>query len=71
MLVFGLPESPRYCYKEGRDDEALQILSDVYGRPKDDPKILAEQAEILEALAIETKHGEYKWRYISLLNPTS
>ncbi|KAB8211220.1 general substrate transporter [Aspergillus parasiticus] len=64
ILVFGLPESPRYCYKEGRDDEALQILSDVYGRPKDDAKILAEQAEILEALAIETKHGEYKWRNI-------
>ncbi|EAU32054.1 conserved hypothetical protein [Aspergillus terreus NIH2624] len=64
LLVFGLPESPRYCYKEGRNEEALQILSDFYGRPKDDPKILAEQAEILEALAIETKHGEYKWRNI-------
>ncbi|KAE8378424.1 general substrate transporter [Aspergillus bertholletiae] len=64
ILVFGLPESPRYCYKEGRDDEALQILSDVYGRPKDDAKILAEQADILQALAIETKHGEYKWRNI-------
>ncbi|THC91260.1 hypothetical protein EYZ11_009279 [Aspergillus tanneri] len=67
VLVFGLPESPRYCYKEGRNDQALQILSDVYGRPKDDPKILAEQAEILEALAVETKHGEYKWRYSAVL----
>ncbi|KAB8237297.1 putative MFS sugar transporter [Aspergillus alliaceus] len=64
ILVFGLPESPRYCYKEGRHDEALQILSDVYGRPKDDERILAEQLEILEAIAIETKHGEYKWRNI-------
>ena len=64
ILVFGLPESPRYCYKEGRRDEALQILSDVYGRPKDDPKILAEQAEILEALAVETQHGEFQWRYV-------
>ncbi|RAH66960.1 putative MFS sugar transporter [Aspergillus aculeatinus CBS 121060] len=64
ILVFGLPESPRYCYKEGRRDEALQILSDVYGCPKDDPKILAEQAEILEALAVETQHGEFQWRNI-------
>ncbi|KAF9889637.1 hypothetical protein FE257_007145 [Aspergillus nanangensis] len=64
VLIFGLPESPRYCYKEGRHEEALQILSDVYGRPKDDPKILAEQAEILEAIAMETKHGEYQWRNI-------
>ena len=62
--MFGLPESPRYCYKEGRNEEALQILSDVYGRPKDDPKILAEQEEILEAISVETKYGEYKWRYV-------
>ncbi|KAK1148543.1 hypothetical protein N8T08_009549 [Aspergillus melleus] len=64
VLVFGLPESPRYCYKEGRNEEALQILSDVYGRPKDDEKIQAEQAEILDALAVELKHGEYQWRNI-------
>lgn len=68
VLVFGLPESPRYCYKEGRNEEALQILSDVYGRPKDDPKILAEQEEILEAISVETKYGEYKWRYVPTFN---
>ncbi|KAL2800933.1 general substrate transporter [Aspergillus keveii] len=64
FLVFGVPESPRYCYQKGRNEEALQILSDVYGVPKDDPKIQAEQTEILDALAIEMKHGEYKWRNI-------
>ncbi|KAL4901314.1 hypothetical protein BDW74DRAFT_170247 [Aspergillus multicolor] len=64
ILVFGVPESPRYCYQRKRNEQALQILSDVYGRPKDDPKIQAEQSEILEALAVETKEGEYKWRNI-------
>ncbi|KAL4992052.1 general substrate transporter [Aspergillus falconensis] len=64
ILIFGVPESPRYCYQKGRNDQALQILSDVYGKPKDDPKIQAEQTEILEALAVETKNGEYKWRNI-------
>ncbi|PYH41941.1 putative MFS sugar transporter [Aspergillus saccharolyticus JOP 1030-1] len=64
VLVFGLPESPRYCYKEGRHEEALQILSDVYECPKDDPKIIAEQEEILKAIAIETEHGEFQWRNI-------
>ncbi|GIJ85560.1 hypothetical protein Asppvi_004419 [Aspergillus pseudoviridinutans] len=64
ILVFGLPESPRYCYKEERNDEALQILSDVTGLPKDHPKIVAEQEEILEALELETKHGGYQWRNI-------
>ncbi|KAL3482529.1 general substrate transporter [Aspergillus californicus] len=64
FLVLGVPESPRFCYQKGRNEEALQILSDVYGRPKDDPRIQEEQAEILEALAMETKNGEYQWRNV-------
>lgn len=62
MLVFGLPESLRFCYQHGRNEEALQILSDVYGRPKDDPKIQAEQAEILETISVETENGGFRWR---------
>ena len=64
FLVFGLPESPRYCYQQGRNEEALQILCDIFGREPDHPKIQQEQAEILEAIAVETKHGQYKWRTI-------
>ena len=62
VLVFGLPESPRYCYSEGRNKEALQILCDVYGLPPDHPSIVAEESEVLEAIAVETREGEYKWR---------
>lgn len=62
MLVFGLPESPRFCYQHGRNDEALQILSDVYGKPKDDPQIQSEQTEILDAIAVETENGGFQWR---------
>jgi hypothetical protein len=64
VLVFGLPESPRYCYAKGRKDEALQILCDVYDRTPDHPKILLEQNEIIETLAMEREHGEYRWRNI-------
>lgn len=64
FLVFGLPESPRYCYQKGRNDEALQILMMVYDRPADDPTIRREEADILEALQLEREHGEYKWRNI-------
>ena len=61
VLVFGLPESPRYLYKHGRSEEALAILCDVYDGTPNDPKIAKENSEILEALKVEQEHGEYKW----------
>lgn len=60
-MVFGLPESPRYLYAHGKEEEALAILCKVYDRPADDAKIAKEQGEILEALKIEKEHGEYRW----------
>jgi hypothetical protein len=61
VLVFGLPESPRYLYQHGRHEEALKILCDVYGGTPDHPKIAKENREVLEALKIEEETGEYRW----------
>ena len=61
VLVFGLPESPRYLYKHGRHEEALAILCAVYDGEPTDSKIAKENKEVLEALKIEEEHGEYKW----------
>ncbi|KAI4721609.1 putative Myo-inositol transporter 1 [Aureobasidium sp. EXF-10727] len=64
IMVLGVPESPRYLYKEGRNEEALQVLCDVYNGTPDDPKIVKEQKGILDALKLEREHGEYKWSQI-------
>ncbi|KAI5202963.1 putative Myo-inositol transporter 1 [Aureobasidium subglaciale] len=64
IMVFGVPESPRYLYKEGRNEEALQVLCDVYDGTPTDEKIAREQKDILDALAMERMHGEYKWSQI-------
>lgn len=61
IMVFGLPESPRFLYQQGRHEEALQILCDVYDGTPDDPKIAKENREVLEALKLEEEHGQYRW----------
>lgn len=60
-MVFGLPESPRWLYKHGKNKEALDVLCQVYDRKPDHPKIVKEQRDVLDALKIEQEHGEYKW----------
>lgn len=64
FLVFGLPESPRYCYQKGRNEEALQILQKIYDAPASDAVVRKEEADILETIALEREHGEYRWRNI-------
>lgn len=59
-----LPESPRWLYRHNRPDEALQVLCDVYDMAPDDPKVVSESTGILEAIELETLHGEYKWSQI-------
>lgn len=60
-MVLGLPESPRYLYAHGHNDEAQQVLCDVFDGGPDHPKVAKEQAEVLEALDLEREHGEYRW----------
>lgn len=40
------------------------MLCDVYDMAPDDPKVVSESEGILEAIELETLHGEYKWSQI-------
>jgi len=59
-LVFGLPESPRYLYNRGEKQQGLKVLCDVYDHDPDHPDILKEQAEILEAIELES-YSQTSW----------
>lgn len=63
-LVFGLPESPRWLYYHGREEEALQVLCDVWDATPEDPRVHKMHTEITEAIALERRSGEYKWRQL-------
>lgn len=64
IMVFGVPESPRWLYYHGKNEEALKVLCDVWDSAPDGDKVVMMQTEILETLELERKHGEYKWRQI-------
>ena len=60
VLLFCLPESPRWLCKRGRDEEALQVLCRIFDLPPDDEYIQSEMAAIREAVSIETVEGASK-----------
>ncbi|KAF4412411.1 Sugar transporter STL1 [Colletotrichum fructicola Nara gc5] len=61
FLVFALPESPRWLFNHGRQEEAIEVLCLIYDKDPADPVILAERSAIQQAIALEligTQQGQ-------------
>ncbi|KAK3073470.1 hypothetical protein LTR53_004958 [Teratosphaeriaceae sp. CCFEE 6253] len=60
FIVWGLPESPRWLAKKGREEEAAATICAVFDLQPDDPYVLGEMEAIRAAIAIETGEGAGK-----------
>lgn len=62
VIVFGVPESPRWLLNHGHRTEAIEVLSAVYDKPIDHPDILQEVQSIETALVLEVEaEGGSSW----------
>ncbi|OJJ31257.1 hypothetical protein ASPWEDRAFT_187172 [Aspergillus wentii DTO 134E9] len=53
VLVFGLPESPRWLMNHGQEREAMEVLCALYGRDEHDEYIVMEKRGIMSAIELE------------------
>ncbi|KAJ5937768.1 Major facilitator superfamily domain general substrate transporter [Penicillium verhagenii] len=59
MMFF--PESPRYDYRHGKVDQAMNNLSKIYGVPQNHRALQFEFAEIKEKYDEEVRNGTVTW----------
>ena len=64
VLVFGIPESPRWLYAHGQNDEALKVLCEVCDGDAESVTVARQRKELVEGIELERRHGEYRWRDI-------
>lgn len=60
FLVLALPESPRWLFNHGRDNEAVEVLCAVYDKQPDDEFIVIEKTAIIQAIELETLANKSK-----------
>ncbi|KAH0287583.1 general substrate transporter [Aureobasidium namibiae CBS 147.97] len=63
VVLFGLPETPRWLIERGRVQKAVDVMCQVYGAGPEDAYIVSEKAAILETLEFEAA-DPFKWTNI-------
>jgi hypothetical protein len=57
VILYFLPESPRWLAYNDRSSEALQILAKINGRAEDHPEVQLQYQEIQGAMLYEKGEG--------------
>lgn len=63
VVIFGVPESPRWLAQKGQSDQATSTLSYVFDLPVDNPYISGELDAIFNAVLLEDA-GRFHWKVL-------
>lgn len=58
VVLFFLPESPRWLAYHDRNDEAMDVLAKLHGSPSSDPVVQVQYREIMDTLQFEKEQGK-------------
>jgi hypothetical protein len=61
-----LPDTPRWLYARGRENEADEVVMRLHDRPREDSRVQAMRQEILASIRLEDE-DEHKFNLLDLL----
>ncbi|ORX65995.1 general substrate transporter [Anaeromyces robustus] len=62
IVVWFLPETPRFLLMKNRDEEALEVLSKLREKSKDEPSLTSEFNDMSSKLKVDMATGVMSWK---------